>query len=457
MGQMHKLFLLGSVLQEYTEKLREKGYKARAFSSPSSLLKNISGDEVLIIGSSDPNVRKDIAKHVRDVPKIIISSDAEGAKSASSWLKEPLAYSAFSPSVTELSALVAKVISESEKISKGEKAGAEFSLLRDEANFQESMSKVLVKSNKPSEIFSTFLRRAVKITNADGWAFFINDETSGELYCKKSPGMERACSPEGSSKQCLAREVTQIGKTLRISGGRKGKTRPTGITSPPGSYLGVPVSNEAETFGVLELYNKPGGRDFTNEDACMVEKFADLASHALEKIGLQQRLEELVITDDLTKLFNTRYLTRSLEAEIQRSIRYSTSVSLIFMDLDYFKDVNDVHGHLVGSKLLAEVGQFLLGQLRSLDIVARYGGDEFVIVLPQTELNGALVIADRMRENIEDSVFLQKEGLDLKITASFGVASFPETADSKEALIKMADDSMYNVKKNTRNGVYAII
>ncbi|HEB01648.1 MAG TPA: GGDEF domain-containing protein, partial [Nitrospirae bacterium] len=143
--------------------------------------------------------------------------------------------------------------------------------------------------------------------------------------------------------------------------------------------------------------------------------------------------------------------------EIQRSIRYSTSVSLIFMDLDYFKDVNDVHGHLVGSKLLAEVGQFLLGQLRSLDIVARYGGDEFVIVLPQTELNGALVIADRMRENIEDSVFLQKEGLDLKITASFGVASYPETADSKESLIKIADDSMYNVKKNTRNGVYAII
>ena len=127
------------------------------------------------------------------------------------------------------------------------------------------------------------------------------------------------------------------------------------------------------------------------------------------------------------------------------------------MDLDYFKDINDVHGHLVGSKLLAEVAQFLIGQLRGLDIVARYGGDEFVIVLPQTELNGALVIADRMRENIEDSVFLQKEGLDLKITASFGVASFPETADSKEALIKMADDSMYNVKKNTRNGVYAII
>jgi len=103
---MHKLFLLGSVLQEYTEKLREKGYKARAFSSPSSLLKNISGDEVLIIGSSDPHVRKLITKHVRDIPKIIISSDAEGAKSASSWLKEPLAYSAFSPSVTELLSLI---------------------------------------------------------------------------------------------------------------------------------------------------------------------------------------------------------------------------------------------------------------------------------------------------------------------------------------------------------------
>ena len=454
---MHKLFLLGNGLREYTDKLRKKGYKTRAFNSPSSLLKNISVDVVLIIGSSDPHVRKLITKHVRDIPKIIISSGSEDAKRSSSWLKEPLAYPAFSPSATELCALVARVIRESENISNGKKAGAELALIREEAKFLESMSKVLAKSNTPSEIFSTFLRRAVKITNADGWAFFINDETSGELYCKKSPGMERKCSPEGSSKQCLAREVTLRGKTLRISGRKKGGSIPSGITAPPGSYLGVPVANEAETFGVLELYNKPGGRDFTKEEACIVEKFADLASHALEKIGLQQRLEELVITDDLTKLFNTRYLTRSLEAEIQRSIRYSTSVSLIFMDLDYFKDINDVHGHLVGSKLLAEVGQFLMGQLRGLDIVARYGGDEFVIVLPQTELNGALVIADRMRKNIEDCVFLEKEVMNLKITASFGVASYPETADSKESLIKIADDSMYNVKKNTRNGVYAII
>jgi diguanylate cyclase (GGDEF)-like protein len=127
------------------------------------------------------------------------------------------------------------------------------------------------------------------------------------------------------------------------------------------------------------------------------------------------------------------------------------------MDVDHFKIINDNYGHLVGSKLLVEMGQLLLKSLRTVDIVARYGGDEFVIVLPQTPPNSAIQIAERIRKSVENNVFLKKEGYSLKLTASFGVASYPESASSKEELLRLADEAMYRVKYQTRNGVYAIV
>jgi diguanylate cyclase (GGDEF)-like protein len=127
------------------------------------------------------------------------------------------------------------------------------------------------------------------------------------------------------------------------------------------------------------------------------------------------------------------------------------------MDVDHFKRINDSYGHLIGSKVLVEMGQLLLRNLRTVDIVARYGGDEFVFVLPQTTPKSAAQIAERMRKSVEQNTFLKREGYTLKLTASFGVASFPESAKSKEELIKLADEAMYRVKYQTRNAVYAIV
>lgn len=186
-------------------------------------------------------------------------------------------------------------------------------------------------------------------------------------------------------------------------------------------------------------------------------KLADKSAIFIEKALLYQKVEELSVTDDLTKLFNQRYLHRTIEMEVQRALRYQTSVALIFMDIDYFKDVNDNYGHLVGSKVLVEMGQLLIKNLRIVDIVVRYGGDEFVMILPHTPPVAAARVAERIRKAVERNVFLKEEGYSLKITASFGVASCPESAKSKEELIRLADEAMYKVKYRTRNGVYALL
>jgi diguanylate cyclase (GGDEF)-like protein len=223
------------------------------------------------------------------------------------------------------------------------------------------------------------------------------------------------------------------------------------------SLMCVPIRIHDQVLGVLELVNKKTRKAFNKEDLDLLMRLVDLTAIAIERTSLYQKMTELALTDDLTKLFNTRYLNRTIEIELQRSTRYQTSVSLIFMDVDYFKRINDHYGHLIGSKVLVEMGQLLLRSLRTIDIVARYGGDEFVVVLPQTPPAAATQIAERMRKSIEQNTFLKKEGYALKLTASFGVASYPETAKSKEDLIRLADDAMYTVKHRTRNAVYAIV
>ncbi|MBI4168889.1 MAG: GGDEF domain-containing protein, partial [Acidobacteria bacterium] len=173
----------------------------------------------------------------------------------------------------------------------------------------------------------------------------------------------------------------------------------------------------------------------------------------LDNALLLRRSEELSITDDLTKLYNSRYLNATLRREVERSKRYRSPVSLIFLDLDGFKNVNDQHGHLWGSRTLIEVGEVIGKTVREIDVVSRFGGDEFTVILPQTGPEGALIIADRIRQRIEETTFLEAHGLNVRITASLGIASFPDHGRTKDDLIARADQAMYLVKGRGKNGV----
>jgi diguanylate cyclase (GGDEF)-like protein len=177
------------------------------------------------------------------------------------------------------------------------------------------------------------------------------------------------------------------------------------------------------------------------------------AAVALDNAMRIARAEELSVTDDLTSLYNSRYLSQVLRRETKRASRNGRPLSLLFIDLDGFKSVNDRHGHLCGSKALVEAADVIRASARETDMIARYGGDEFAVLLPDTGSDGAVAVGERIRERVAAHTFLESDGLQIRLTASVGVATLPDVATSVEELVRAADMAMYRVKYSGKNGI----
>jgi diguanylate cyclase (GGDEF)-like protein len=175
---------------------------------------------------------------------------------------------------------------------------------------------------------------------------------------------------------------------------------------------------------------------------------------ALDNALRMQRAEALSVTDDLTQLYNSRYLSQVLRRETKRASRSGRPLSLLFIDLDGFKSINDTHGHLYGSRALVEAAGLIRASARETDIVARFGGDEFALVLPDTGSDGAVAVGERIRDRIAAWQFLTGDGLSIRLTGSVGVATLPDVAASADQLIQAADEAMYWVKDHGKNGIF---
>ncbi len=219
---------------------------------------------------------------------------------------------------------------------------------------------------------------------------------------------------------------------------------PKGEKELAGAIIGLPLRAGQDVVGVMNVAYQ-SARQFTNEDIRILELFADQAALAITNARLHRLVMQQALTDPLTELANRRALDQALENEILRSQRTGTQISLVMLDLDGFKRVNDNYGHPIGDKTLQQVARCLLQSARQVDMLARFGGDEFALLLPQTGNAEATEIAERMKQTLEkcDFPWWQQFGSEFGLSLTFGVASFPEHANNAAELIQMADDRLY--------------
>ena len=328
------------------------------------------------------------------------------------------------------------------------------------AVFQE-LGKALTSSLQLDQVLRTIMEKIDEFLRPDNWSLLLLDEAKQELYFELAVGKASQALKDVRIKlgQGIAGWVAQHGevvivpdtsKDTRFFGKVDEKTR-----METQSIVAVPVRFRDTCLGVIELINCVGPEGFDPRDLKLLEALSDFAAIALENARHVKRIHELTIKDDCTSLYNARHMGFILDTEIYRSQRYNYEFSIVFIDLDHFKQVNDTHGHLVGSRLLAEMGDALKGNCRLIDFAFRYGGDEFVILLPQTSKENAINVAQRLHRLIRETVWLSKEGLNIRITPSIGLAAYPMDSKTKEGLLHLADEAMYLVKNKNRDSVAA--
>ena len=321
------------------------------------------------------------------------------------------------------------------------------------------VGKALVSNLDVQNILQVIMEKLSEFIHADNWSLLMVDEDAKELYFEIAIGTNAQQLKDVRLKigEGIAGTVAQTGEPLLVADVNSDPRfaarvdEVTGMTTQ--SVVCVPIRAHGRILGVIELLNCVGKEKFKEDDLPLLGNLADYAAIALENARYVQRITELTITDDCTSLYNARHLRFVLDAEIYRSRRYGYEFSIIFIDLDRFKMVNDTHGHLAGSKLLSLVGDLIKSNLRLIDYAFRYGGDEFVILLPQTGKEQAFVVVQRLKDLFNSTVFLAEEGLNLKLTASFGLACFPQDGQTRNELLLLADKAMYLAKQTRRNSI----
>jgi diguanylate cyclase (GGDEF)-like protein len=221
------------------------------------------------------------------------------------------------------------------------------------------------------------------------------------------------------------------------------------------SVMLVPLVSRGIARGVLTAEASQPDR-FKERDLQMLSVVARSAALALDNAELHKKTEELTIFDELTQTYNYRYFARKLDEEKRRAFRYEMPLSLLMVDIDYFKKLNDTYGHENGNRVLRQLSSIIKSCVRDVDIFARYGGEEFAVILPQTKQDEAVQIGERIRSHVEESEFFLEGVPPVRVTVSVGISCFPENGKSPQQLVKITDQALYQAKGDGRNLVRSI-
>ncbi len=317
-----------------------------------------------------------------------------------------------------------------------------------------AVSRTVLSTIEPSRLYDVSLDAVLQIIPADAGILIFYDDAGKKLDIKAM----RHINPVDGEKIAgifmdrFEKDFMKFKNVTVIAQSDLGEGREE--LKEFGSMLLAPVTRGTKVAGFMLILSRKDRPGYGIKDVKNVSFLVEHASEAFENAQKYSEARELAFIDSLTGLYNSKFLEMVLDREIKRAERLLTPVTVLFLDLDNFKKVNDTNDHLAGSKVLVETAKVILKCVREVDAVIRYGGDEFVVVLLDADYDMAYVIAERIRLAVESHHFLQDENLDIRITTSIGIAAYPVHTKDKRELLKIADRAMYSAKEISRNVVY---
>jgi len=318
------------------------------------------------------------------------------------------------------------------------------------------LGKALTAELSSRQLFNRILQKVSELLPAENWSMLLVDEATGELRFELSVELDltlvediRLQMGEGIAGQVALRQQPMVVEDVRKSEFFSAAVdNRSGATTQ--SIICVPLIFGGKSLGVIEVINP---RKLDNKALPLLSIIADYAAIAVENMRRYKHIQDLAIHDDLTGLYNTRHLYNALDALILSSRVNEDHFSLVFMDIDNFKRVVDTYGHLKGSQAIQEVAKTIRTCLADPAFGVAYAGDEFVAVLPGLDKPVAVQKAHEIRLQMSQTPYLANHGHNLTITASFGVATFPDDATDMRGLLALADNAMFHVKEEGKDAV----
>ena len=310
-------------------------------------------------------------------------------------------------------------------------------------------------------VLDLIIHKGIQIVKAERGSVMLFDHETEELYIKSSVRLSKKTVSAVRIKpgEGIAGWVFKEDKPLLIKEGAKDPRFKSfeEIKEELKSIISVPLKIRDQVIGVINVDNKRKGDFFNKDDLRLLSTFANQAAIAIQNAQLHQEIKQLAITDELTGLYNFRYIKNRLEEEVKRAQRFKHPLALIMADIDHFKEFNDAYGHLEGNEVLQNIAGILQLNVRVVDIVARFGGEEFIIILPEANKKEAHKIAERIRIKVEDYNFINKKSHpNEKVTLSLGVTSCFQESITPQGLIYKVDQALYQAKRKGRNRVEVI-
>ena len=317
------------------------------------------------------------------------------------------------------------------------------------------IGKALTSTFNMDQILIIILKRLSELIKAKNWTLFLLDPKTEELYFGVVVGLDKGSLADVriGLGEGIAGTVAHTGEPILVPEVRQDPRFSNKVDDLTGfvthSIICLPLKMQGAVIGVIELVNPEDMSLFQDNFMPLLSILADYVAIAIHNARTYRKIESLSITDDVTGYYNTRHMHQHLD----QLLHQGQEVSLVFLDVDNFKEVVDSHGHLLGSRILGDAAQIIASKLEENDRLVRYGGDEFVIILPGQDKHTAFDKVVAVRKALADATFLEDLELQTRLTASFGIANYPGDAADKKELLQMADNSLYRSKDMGKNSI----